>query len=55
MNIRVNSNGSQIVDGDTFQISNGSETLRFDRGFDYAYAIPGMTRVVQGAGDIHGV
>jgi DNA excision repair protein ERCC-2 len=23
---------------------------RFDRGFDYAYAIPGMTRVVQAAG-----
>jgi Rad3-related DNA helicase len=23
---------------------------RFDRGFDYAYAIPGMTRVIQGAG-----
>ncbi len=23
---------------------------RFDRGFEYAYAIPGMTRVVQGAG-----
>jgi DNA excision repair protein ERCC-2 len=23
---------------------------RFDRGFDYAYAVPGMTRVIQGAG-----
>jgi Rad3-related DNA helicase len=23
---------------------------RFDRGFDYTYAIPGMTRLVQGAG-----
>jgi DNA excision repair protein ERCC-2 len=28
----------------------GEYDERFDRGFDYAYAIPGMTRVVQGAG-----
>ncbi len=29
-NIRVDSDGSQIVDGDTFELSNGFETLRFE-------------------------
>jgi DNA excision repair protein ERCC-2 len=32
------------------QLLEGEYQERFDRGFDYAYAIPGMTRVIQGAG-----